>query len=579
MDFQFEPSRKVIDRTAPSHDPDPRPLPFRETRLNHSTAAAYYDENAIHALRLRFHEDIRDAMLSLVHMFRTSEDKLERHEYREKALGDQLKKMVSGLEKKHRALEPLKGMISRLDERLSNVETILMQKEEREKSVQQKTNEALTAIQASLQSITASLPKPKKNGGLSAIDNLTTNDDGLATRLDVTDSKLDAIKREVDDLKNNLNKESLKAICLDIMTDTKPFEKHISDAEKLLSKYELKLSEYNVTIGRGGTTDFVPLNEIALSDEAWHSKMAEVMEKQEKDVKNIQKLLSDAESIWKGLPRLADLNEATNKTIAALQEVKYNIISNEEKGVSKLTTKLREMSDKLLMTNEDIQKSLTEGNTMTERVYGDISRSYEALRTEVQALSKMERVMVRTADNVIDTKRRVEYGVHQILVEVGELVKIQHKTINKTIHEKFDNLELSILKNQTTSIANLSSTIEESLSQIWRQIGIMYQQLTASKTSLDNFMEQTELYVNGSTTTMDNMKAKVGLITSRMSEVDDNLNYLLGRLSLVTQEFNRIKTELGEALDKVKGSFLSVQTKLAEAGPGPHKITSSETTV
>lgn len=66
-------------------------------------------------------------MLSLVHMFRSSEDKLERHEYREKALGDQLKKMLSGLEKRHRALEPLKGMISRLDERLSNVETILLQ--------------------------------------------------------------------------------------------------------------------------------------------------------------------------------------------------------------------------------------------------------------------------------------------------------------------------------------------------------------------------------------------------------------------------------------------------------------------
>lgn len=66
-------------------------------------------------------------MLSLVHMFRTSEDKLERHEYREKALGDQLKRMLGGLDKKHRMLEPLKGMISRLDERLSNVETILLQ--------------------------------------------------------------------------------------------------------------------------------------------------------------------------------------------------------------------------------------------------------------------------------------------------------------------------------------------------------------------------------------------------------------------------------------------------------------------
>lgn len=73
------------------------------------------------------HEDIRDAMLSLVHIVRASEDKLERHELREKALGDQLKKMMAGLEKKHRNLETLKGTISRLDDRLYNVENIFLQ--------------------------------------------------------------------------------------------------------------------------------------------------------------------------------------------------------------------------------------------------------------------------------------------------------------------------------------------------------------------------------------------------------------------------------------------------------------------
>lgn len=54
----------------------------------------------------------------------------------------------------------------------------------------------------------------------------------------------------------------------------------------------------------------------------------------------------------------------------------------------------------------------------------------------------------------------------------------------------------------------------------------------------------------------------MGLITTRMTEVDDNLNYLLGRLSTMTQEFNQIKTGLGEALDKIKTSFRVVQAKL-----------------
>lgn len=55
---------------------------------------------------------------------------------------------------------------------------------------------------------------------------------------------------------------------------------------------------------------------------------------------------------------------------------------------------------------------------------------------------------------------------------------------------------------------------------------------------------------------------KVSQITGRMAEVDDNLNYLLGRLSLVTHEFNQIKTGLGAALDNIRSSFQIVQNKI-----------------
>lgn len=59
-----------------------------------------------------------------------------------------------------------------------------------------------------------------------------------------------------------------------------------------------------------------------------------------------------------------------------------------------------------------------------------------------------------------------------------------------------------------------------------------------------------------------------------MSEVDTNLNYLLGRLSLVTQEFNQIKTGLGTALDNIKASFKEVQEKANDlsSNPGPHPV-------
>lgn len=55
---------------------------------------------------------------------------------------------------------------------------------------------------------------------------------------------------------------------------------------------------------------------------------------------------------------------------------------------------------------------------------------------QVQTLTKNEHVMLQTADNVIANKKRIEYGVHQILMEVGEIIKKQGKAMNTTINDR-----------------------------------------------------------------------------------------------------------------------------------------------
>ncbi|KPI99846.1 hypothetical protein RR46_04820 [Papilio xuthus] len=521
-------------------------------------------------------EDIRDAMLSLIHMFRVSEDKLERHEFRERTFGEQLKKMVAGLEKRHRALEPIKGIVSRLDERLSNVETILFQKEEREKEQRKKTEDTLEEIKKSIQALTETVKNVKPQPETApAENNLTTKKDSVATRLDGTDQKLDAIQKEVEDLKKSLTKESLQLMCSSIASASNPFERHISEAEKLLNKYELKLNEYNGTASKV-MTDFVPLNEVALADDAWHNKMTTVMERQEGEIKKIQQLLSEAESTWKELPRRADTQLALNITLESIESIRHNITDDSDNTVEKISTKLREMSDRLATTNGDIQNSLTQSNTMSERAYNDISRSYATLLKEVQALSKNEHVMLQTADNVIANKKRIDHGMHQILLEMRELVKAQTMHLNNTLVNSINATEASIVNSQMNAMMSLTAKIESEMTQVWRQIGSMYQQLSASKAAIDKLTGQTEQYVNGSAATMQSMKEKVTLITTRMAEVDDNLNYLLGRLSLVTQEFSQIKTGLGEALDKAKTNLLTVQSKLNTNSAGPHEIDSEE---
>lgn len=137
-------------------------------------------------------------------------------------------------------------------------------------------------------------------------------------------------------------------------------------------------------------------------------------------------------------------------------------------------------------------------------------------------------------------------------------------------------MDKSILENHLGALTNVSNKIETEMSQVWRQIGIMYQEISSSKMALDRLQQQTEAYVNGTILTMDSMEGKVSLITNRMTEVDENLNYLLGRLSLVTQEFNSIKTGLGDALDNIRSSFETVKQKVKDVGPGPHPIPNAE---
>lgn len=74
---------------------------------------------------------------------------------------------------------------------------------------------------------------------------------------------------------------------------------------------------------------------------------------------------------------------------------------------------------------------------------------------------------------------------------------------------RFDKFELSVLDSETGALANLTSEIGQEIDQVWRQIGIMHQQMSASTDTLNKLQNQTDAYVNGSLNVMDSMKGKV----------------------------------------------------------------------
>merc|ERR1711862_763120 len=139
-------------------------------------------------------------------------------------------------------------------------------------------------------------------------------------------------------------------------------------------------------------------------------------------------------------------------------------------------------------------------------------------------------------------------GVQQIIFKVGELVQVSGGEMDDQLKEKFEDITRTILSNQTEALANLTRKVEKEIGQVWRQMGIMYGQVSNSISILEKVKSQTEGYVNNTGKNLGKMEGTVEGLTDRMVDVDDNLNYMLGQLSLVVQEFNTVKSGLNEAM-------------------------------
>lgn len=198
-----------------------------------------------------------------------------------------------------------------------------------------------------------------------------------------------------------------------------------------------------------------------------------------------------------------------NETLDLLQEVRQDAEQQKQQSLAAFDAKLGDMSNDAQQKQKELSTAIENVAKLTATLTANIGASHKQLKTEIESLNKMEELMVQTADSVLDTRRRVEYGTHQVLLEVGNLIKSYGQETNSVINERFDTFEMSILDEDTGALANLTSKIGQEIDQVWRQIGIMHQQMSASTDTLNKLQNQTDAYVNGSLNVMDSMKGKV----------------------------------------------------------------------
>lgn len=276
----------------------------------------------------------------------------------------------------------------------------------------------------------------------------------------------------------------------------------------------------------------------------------------------LQKIAADQRTSLMG----SQTSGPSNGTSQMVQEAKHAVVE----AVNALSAKLDDSERKRGAS----EAKLIGAAESTKVFQDDVQNSFRLMSEEVRTLSDVQKTLAQTSDNVLDAKRRIEYSTHQILMEVSGVVNDRSRELNDSVGAGLERALKSVLDAQATGMANVSLKIETEISQVWRQIGIMYQTLTDSASTLATLQKQTDTFVNSTATSVDGMNNKVSAIAGRMSEVDDNLNYLLGRLSLVTQEFKEIKVGLGEALESIRIGLETVQgnKKNVDLGPGPNPI-------
>merc|ERR1712223_1111573 len=264
---------------------------------------------------------------------------------------------------------------------------------------------------------------------------------------------------------------------------------------------------------------------------------------------------------------VSELKEDTETNFAKVESLLVDDSGSEDGNNKSLANVLRSTESNILGASKELKEIVIESGHMAESLFERVNDGYTELTAEIKGLSNVEQVLLDTADSVMDTKKKLEFGVQQIIFKVGGLVKVSGGQMDDELKDQFADITRTILSNQTEALANLTKKVEKEIGQVWRQMGIMYGQVSNSISILEKVKFQTEGYVNNTGKNLGKMEGTVEGLTDRMVDVDDNLNYMLGQLSLVVQEFNTVKTGLNEAMNGLGEEIIQEYSPEQSEGP------------
>ncbi|KAH8324379.1 hypothetical protein KR074_006293 [Drosophila pseudoananassae] len=498
-------------------------------------------------------EELHGTIKSLIYSYNQLDNKLERHEHRERALGELLKKALQSLQKGQKSLEPINGIFTRLDDRVSQIETMLITQEEKYNLQSERFNQATEHMFKWMRENDECFKRPP------GIDKSAPAPAAPAIPEGFLIEQQRVNKLLVDEIqKLTASVTALKESSQKAADQTQKDIQSLPKGKELIGQIEAKLQQHSASV----TTVAPPKNnefEVQILDRLT-SLGGQVTQLSE----NVQR---PAPPVGLDEKDRAYIQELNNETLNALAQLK-----SESSAVQK--SALTETSERLQQTEANIQadvRQLSADVGVLNKYFASANESTAKLHQGLEALDKFNNITMTNSEVVLETQRKVEFGTLSMVQRVGILLGEQVTQLVALLKERFSALDTSVVKIQQEASKNITGLLDTELGQVWHRIEIMANEISQNREILGVIQAGSDGYINSTLATMMGLGTKVEDTKKHMIDMDDNLNFLLGKLSLMSGEFAKIKIGLADSLENLRNSFHDLHERMP-TGPGPHNI-------
>ncbi|KAH8351992.1 hypothetical protein KR084_001046 [Drosophila pseudotakahashii] len=494
-------------------------------------------------------EELRGSIQSLIYSYNQLDNKLERHEHRERALGEQLKKALQSLQKGQKSLEPINGIFGRLDERVSQIETMLITQEEKYNAQSDRFNQATDHMFKWMRENDECFKRPPVSGNLIAPP-VAPAAPAIPKEFLEEQKRFNAkLLEEIQNLKESNQKSADQT--------QKNFES-LPKGPELLSQIEAKLQEHSASV----TTAAPP------KDNEFEAQLLERLSSLGGKVSELSETVQrPAAPVGLNEKDRAYIQELNNDTLNALAQLKSESLAVQKSAATETTERLQQ-------TEANIQADVRQLSTdlgVLNKYFASTNESSAKLNEGLEALSKFNNIMMTNSEVVLDTQRKVDFGTLNVVQRVGKLLEVEVNKLSELLKERFTALDGTVVNTQQEANKNISGLLETELNQVWHRIEIMAGEISQSREMLGVIQSASDGYINSTLATMMGLGSKVEDTKKHMIDMDENLNYLLGKLSLMSSEFANIKKGLADSLEDLRNSFHVLHERMP-TGPGPHNI-------